>query len=164
MVLVERAISLFNSSEQPVGAEGEIVQHEGETFKSPGYVWDELGESLRSTVWRGRTGFVQELLALGADPNYRTVYCGWRPIHYAAWNDYPKIISMLVEAGADMNARTEYGETPLHLAAVKASNEAIKQLLAGGADSSLRHVQVDQRAQPAVVRVTYTLSYCACEL
>jgi len=27
----------------------------------------------------------QELLDLGADANYRTIYCGWRPIHYAAW-------------------------------------------------------------------------------
>ena len=30
--------------------------------KSEGYVWDELGETLRSLAWRGRTGFVQEVI------------------------------------------------------------------------------------------------------
>ena len=64
----------------------------------------------RSTVWRGRTKFVEELIELGADVNYRTVYCGWRPIHYAAWNDYPLVLTLLLDAGADINARTQYGQ------------------------------------------------------
>ena len=109
--------------------------------KSAGYVWDELGETLRSEVWRGRSKFVKELLELGADANYLTVYCGWRPLHYAAWNDYPKVVKLLLLAGADVNARTDYGETALHLCAVKASNQALLELLAAGADTSLRHVQ-----------------------
>ena len=104
-------------------------------------MWDELGETLRSVVWRGKAGFVKELLELGANVNYRTVYCGWRPLHYAAWNDYPKIVALLVGAGADINARTDYGETPLHLCALKASNQALQCLIDAGADTSLRHVQ-----------------------
>ena len=32
---------------------------------------------------------MKELLELGADPNYLTVYAGWRPLHYAAWADHP---------------------------------------------------------------------------
>ena len=55
-----------------------------------------------------------------------------RPIHYAAWNDFPAIITLLLEAGADLDARTDYGESSLHLAAVKASNGAIKVLIAAG--------------------------------
>ena len=143
------ALSLFNSTAAPdhdtgTSWEANVALTAGggvEAGKSKGYVWNELGETLRSVVWRGKASFVKELLDLGADANYRTVYCGWRPIHYAAWNDFPKVVALLVDAGADINARTDYGETPLHLCAVKASNQAIKFLLGAGADTSLRHAQ-----------------------
>ncbi len=65
------------------------------------YKWDCLGEELRSCVWRGKLHLVRELLQLGADPNYLTVYAGWRPLHYAAWNDFPSIALELIKAGAD---------------------------------------------------------------
>jgi hypothetical protein len=132
-------LSVCPSAGAPLGASP--ADPDVELRKSEGYVWDELGETLRSVVWRGKAGFVQELVDLGADVNYRTVYCGWRPLHYAAWNDYPKIVAQLVAAGADLNARTDYGETPLHLCALKASNQALQCLLDAGADTSLRHVQ-----------------------
>ena len=138
-ILGAQAVAAFNSSTNSSAAG---VRDGGVGFeKTAGYVWNELGETLRSTVWRGRNAYVKELLELGADPNYRTVYCGWRPIHYAAWNDYPKIVTLLLQAGADMNARTDYGETPLHLAAIKASNLVIPVLVSAGADTSARHVQ-----------------------
>ena len=65
-----------------------------------GFCWDDIGEELRSCVWRGKLDRVRELLSIGADPNYRTVYAGWRPIHYAAWNDRPSIATLLINAGA----------------------------------------------------------------
>ena len=139
VILGAQAVAAFNSSTNSSAAG---VRDGGVGFeKTAGYVWNELGETLRSTIWRGRTAYVKELLELGADPNYRTVYCGWRPIHYAAWNDYPKVVTLLLQAGADMNARTDYGETPLHLAAIKASNLVIPVLVSAGADTSARHVQ-----------------------
>ena len=137
-IIAEDADALYQSSPSaaaPAGGAGGSLGRESDQakqggpvphYKTEGYVWDELGEALRSTVWRGRFKFVKELLDIGADANYRTVYCGWRPIHYAAWNNFGSIITVLLEAGANIDARTEYGETPLHLAALKASNDAIR--------------------------------------
>lgn len=117
------------------------------------FCWDDFGEELRSCIWRGKANLVRELLALGADPNYRTVYAGWRPLHYAAWNDRAGIALDLIAAGADKDAQVWYlffqvanwilfvltlrnaslqndhGQTALHLAATRASTTCIPALL-----------------------------------
>ena len=53
----------------------------------------------------------------------------------AGYNNYPAIISVLLEAGADPIARDELGETPLHEAAQSNGNpDVITVLLEAGAD------------------------------
>ena len=42
-------------------------------------------------------------LRQGVNPNIRNEE-GWMPLHYAAENGYDEIISLLLEAGADVNA------------------------------------------------------------
>lgn len=58
---------------------------------------------------------MRELLAHGADPNYRTVYAGWRPLHFAAWNDRAIIALDLIEAGAEKDAQVSLSFARLHL-------------------------------------------------
>jgi ankyrin repeat protein len=41
---------------------------------------------------------------------------GWTPLHLAVAEGHADIVGMLVEAGADLGARTEHNRTPLHLA------------------------------------------------
>jgi ankyrin repeat protein len=48
--------------------------------------------------------------------------------------DYPGLFRAFVEAKADISARGSIGETPLHVAAVKKNVEAVKALLAVGAN------------------------------
>lgn len=46
----------------------------------------------------------------------RTGQGGWTPLHLAVAEAQPEIVRVLVEAGADLTARTEFNRTPLHVA------------------------------------------------
>ena len=65
---------------------------------------------------------------------------GVTPLHWAArGNENPAVIAALVDAGADLKARTGYGLTPLHAAAISNANPAvITALLDAGADPNAR--------------------------
>lgn len=54
---------------------------------------------------RARVAVVRELLNNGAQPNVRGRY-DWTPLHYAAWRNHPEIVTLLLQAGADPEART----------------------------------------------------------
>ena len=62
------------------------------------------------------------------------------PLMWAAWeNQNPEVIKVLLEAGANVDARDKWGLTPLMQAARKNQNpEVIKVLLDGGADGKIR--------------------------
>jgi ankyrin repeat protein len=57
---------------------------------------------------------------------------GWTPLHLAVAEGQPEIVGVLVEAGADLTARTEHGRTPLHVA-LEAAPDLVAQLRAAGA-------------------------------
>ncbi|KAJ2979195.1 hypothetical protein NQ176_g3397 [Zarea fungicola] len=44
---------------------------------------------------------------------------GLTPLHYAAWTGNVKMVAFFLRHGADPNAKSEFGETPLHLAIAK---------------------------------------------
>ena len=73
------------------------------------------------------------------------------PLHYATMHFIPLengvtvrktsevgIVKILVDNGADVNARDKYEHTPLHYASKKASADVIKVLVDAGADISAR--------------------------
>ena len=41
---------------------------------------------------------------------------GWTPLHLAVAEGQPDVVRVLVQAGADLTARTEFNRTPLHIA------------------------------------------------
>ena len=50
-------------------------------------------------------------------------------MHYAARAGHPHVIKFLIENGADVNARTNGGATPLLRAAIKACDKSLEILL-----------------------------------
>ena len=61
------------------------------------------------------------------------------PLHLAAWaNSNPAVVTVLLEAGASLEARTEGGWTPLHRAALNANPTVVTVLLEAGASLEAR--------------------------
>jgi ankyrin repeat protein len=79
------------------------------------------------------------LLRAGADPNLLD-RSGTTPLYRASVQDKPDNVRVLLEAGADPNVESGTGEEglPLCAAACWGHIATVGQLLAGGADPSLR--------------------------
>ena len=63
------------------------------------------------------------------------------PLHYAAYNNNPQTINLLIDHGLDVNAQDKNGNTPLHCAKsfLKENPRVIKTLLGRGADPNIRN-------------------------
>lgn len=79
---------------------------------------------------------VKKVIDLGCDINKLTKK-KYSPLHLAIYNkteDKYKIINYLIEKGADINLQSEEGISPIHIACGMGDVEAVKILLAKGAD------------------------------
>ncbi len=63
---------------------------------------------------------------------------GISPLHYACYFDSRKAIDLLLDLGANINARDQEGGCPLHYAINNGSIKTIKKLLLRGADKSIK--------------------------
>jgi ankyrin repeat protein len=62
---------------------------------------------------------------------------GSTPLHCAAWKGHANVVTLLLDNGADVNAKNtndHWGDTPLHAAAHGNQRAAAEVLLARGAD------------------------------
>lgn len=87
---------------------------------------------------------------------------GWRPIHRALVNRSPEpmnpILPLLLDREADVNARCNFGKTPLHYAVERNDCTAMSYLLSKGADIEARdlaectplHTAIESRLETAV--------------
>jgi len=62
---------------------------------------------------------------------------GTTPLHIAAIRGDIRIIALLLDAGAEIDARGEYGHTPLNNAVGLGHVEAVRLLLSRGADANI---------------------------
>ena len=59
---------------------------------------------------------------------------GWTALHFVACYDTDEMVKVLLDHGADLNARESDDHTPLHVAATTGSTATLQQLLEKGAD------------------------------
>jgi ankyrin repeat protein len=80
---------------------------------------------------------VRSILRIGNDPNEKTRTEGWTPLWIAACYGNLEISKLLLDAGANVNARNRQGSTPLREASLLGATELVRLLLQHGADTAL---------------------------
>ena len=86
---------------------------------------------LHHAIQRGRRETALLLLANDAPTNVRDYQSKCAPLHIVAANGDKDMVRLMLDKGADVNAKTRFGNTPLHLAP---DREMAEMLLAAGAD------------------------------
>ena len=84
---------------------------------------------------RGQLDLVKKLVERDADINKT----GWTPLHYAATGGHVPVIEYLLDNSAYIDAESPNGTTPLMMAAMYGSPEAVKHLIQAGADLNIQN-------------------------
>ena len=91
--------------------------------------------ALMLAALQGRLELAQRLIQQGASISQD----GWNPLHYAATGPEPKIVALLLQRGAPIEARSPNGTTALMMAAGYGSEQSVTLLLAQHADAITRN-------------------------
>jgi len=99
-------------------------------------------EAVSESVTFGHPDVVQALVNAGADVTL-TERSGINLLHWATITNRATVIPVLVKAGVPLDAVDDFGYTPLMYAATvdEGDTEALKALIAAGADRSIRNDQ-----------------------
>lgn len=136
------------AAEEPEGVKVRVTR---ERFAGPApaaghiYIFT-IGEGcglVNAAVGVDRPEMIRWLAGRGADVNARGGYDEATPLHGAAWNDRAASISALLDAGAEINAKSGpmHRNEPLGWAIVSGAGSAVRALLERGAKVQPRHVE-----------------------
>jgi len=141
---VERATRLLADDEQLTAPEaaafGRIERLRDLLDENPGAAnarSDDGFTALGLAIFGEQEEAVQFLIEQGADleaASRNEAINGIRPLHTAAFVHSPRLVELLLDAGADVNGRTGTGATALHTAAQNDDVEVAKVLIERGAD------------------------------
>jgi hypothetical protein len=94
---------------------------------------------LEEAALKGNAEAVRQHIAAGTDLNTRNPMSGATPLISATLFGQNETAMLLIEGGADLEAKNNEGATALHVAAFFCRPEIVKALLAKGADRSARN-------------------------
>ena len=134
------------NTRDPSGQPGLLLALQGESLRvadvlaaSPALQVDTAnpaGETaLMLAALKGNASWCRRLLGQGAAVNRP----GWSPLHYGAAGPEVKVIALLLEQGATVDAESPNRTTPLMMAARYGSEAGVDLLLARGADPVRRN-------------------------
>ena len=97
-----------------------------------------LGESaLMHAAWRGQVAAMRWLIDKGALVDSAPLQ--WGPLHYAVFANQAEAAALLLDHGADINARSTNGSSVLMMAVYEGHEPLVQQLLARGADPRVKN-------------------------
>ncbi|HEU5296863.1 MAG TPA: ankyrin repeat domain-containing protein [Burkholderiaceae bacterium] len=95
-----------------------------------------VGETaLMFAALQGELELTSRLIARGASVSQQ----GWNPLHYAATGPESKVVALLLQRGAPIEARSPNGTTALMMAARYGSEQSVMLLLEQHADATARN-------------------------
>ena len=97
-----------------------------------------LLEQIQHCAGNGKYDELASLLAQNPEADVNGTNIVTCPLKLAIMNNNKAVVGLLLDHGADPNARDSFSITPLHLAAQNASDEIVKLLLEHGANPQLR--------------------------
>ena len=100
---------------------------------------ERFGTDIWGAAVVGDIRVIKQHIAKGVDVNAKDSVFGSTALSTAALFGHTGIVAMLLEAGAEVNARNRDGGTPLHSAAFLGQYEAVELLLENGADVNIRN-------------------------
>jgi hypothetical protein len=90
---------------------------------------------LHHCAWNGFTTSVKRLLSIrNINVNVKDDEYGATPLHDAAYNGHVEITRLLLQNGAEVNAKDNYSDTPLYCAAIHGHIDILHLLVENGVD------------------------------
>jgi len=106
---------------------------------SPGCGGGGWSQTLFLSAKYGSLKSAERYLDEGEDINAKRAEDGRTALHIAAERGHRKMVTLLLNRGAYVNARDDEGDTPLHLAAAAGHDGVVRILLSDGADATARN-------------------------
>ena len=149
-VLFQNGANLFESTEDRFGdtsvhvAAGEGKEEVLQFLLDKGVPVDIRNKygvtALCSAAWFGQYDTAKMLIQRGANVNDHVTNLDLRtPLHSAAYQGNVKLVELLLDHGADINALEDDNETALHWAAVKGQLNVAKLLVKRGINVNLKN-------------------------